>query len=135
MELNYKQLPNYENDDKENEALLSNYKEDGYNYDIEKDNTERPLNIPRFIKEKNNCCDNILRFLCCKTKSEKINQKELKAYYKLKEIALVLYDKNNLDHENSLKTLFKISLNCEITENLETVEWKGLGFQVIIKNK
>jgi hypothetical protein len=132
MELNYKKLPNNANDDKENEYLLSQYKEEGSNYDIEENNTVKPLKIPGFIKEENNCCNNLIEFLFCKSKTQKINQKELKAYYMLKEIALISYDQNNSDHENTLKNLFKISLNCELTENLETVEWKSLGFQVII---
>ena len=130
MEMNYRRQTD-ENSDPEKIGLMGEYNEDGSIYDLEENNQKRPLKQPTFLFEKKACCSNVIQILFCKGKPEKLKQNELSAYNKLKEIALISYDKYNLDHENSLKNLFINSLNCDLTENLETVDWKGIGFQVI----
>ncbi len=128
--MDYRGFPINGNNEIERKSLLEQYKDEGSFYELEENNSIRPFKPPKFIIEEKNCCNNFLRIFCCKSKNKIITQNELKAYYKLREIALIPYEKNNIDHENSLKNLFISSLNCDLTDNLETVEWKGLGFQV-----
>jgi hypothetical protein len=131
MEMNYRSLPN--EDDLEKNALLSQYRDNTISYDIEENIPERPFKLPTFMLQENTCCNNFSKIICCQSKKFKIKQSELRAYYKLKEIALVSYDQTNVDHENCLKNLFITALNCDLTDNLETIEWKTLGFQVYFK--
>ncbi len=134
MEMNYHKFKdNNTNGDNERSMLIDNYNYEKYNYDLEENHTKRPMVVPEFIiNQKTFCEKSLYKILCCSKYRtfDKIDQKELKAYYKLKDIGLVLYDEHNKDHENSLKHLFISALNIDTSDNLETLEWKSIGFQV-----
>lgn len=133
MELNYRLLGDQK--DTEHASLLRSHYSNLEFTDFEENNSIRPFKIPKFMSNKNKCCNGLFRKICCcscKNHKENITQEELKAYYKLKELAQIYYNELNEDHENSLKNLFINTLNCDLTDNLETMEWKGIGFQVSI---
>jgi len=139
-----------QNDDRESLIPIENNRsthgtyERSEPFDIEGsyvDSQERPFPIPSFITkqktlyEKSKCIRFI--FFCC-SKSLKqnlisnIKNKELKVYYKIKSLASQLFDENNIHHKESLKFLYMICINKEITneEDHKTIEWKKVGFQV-----
>jgi len=138
MEMNYQTFKDRNSDEINEKSLLLEgyYNNNNKFYDIEENQVKRPMKIPKFIYNNRGNCEKICsKILCCKKFKplENIRQEELKAYYRLKDMAILQYDENNSDHENSLKNLFIAALNVDLTHNLESVEWKSIGFQVNIK--
>lgn len=120
-------------DDERNEYNNSDFTDIEKNI-IEKNTKKRNYLTPKFITKRKNCCDNLIYKIICYYKrnpQEKVTQEELKAYYNLKDLALIQYSESNQEHESSLKSLYTNALACGLTENLETPEWKSIGFQVI----
>jgi len=109
---------------------------DKKNNDIEKNVINIKLKVPEFLIKQRGIWFKTKGFLiCCKSKFpslDRINQEELSVYYKLKNLAVILYCENNTEHEENLKKLYLNSLNVEISNNLESAEWKSIGFQVRI---
>jgi hypothetical protein len=139
MEMNYNRFNdenNNYNEDNEKLKLINN--ENNYN-DLEQNITKKPIiKVPEFVLNNRDICDKAMtKVLCCnKYKSrDKIDQEELRAYYQLKELALISYNEQIKEHENCLKSLFISALNVEISDNLESAEWKSIGFQVNNLNK
>jgi hypothetical protein len=136
MEMNYQNIQDkHSNCDSKLAILLERYNQDTYNDYIEESKIKRPMKIPKFISEPRGKFEkSLFLMLCCfaKFKSlDKISQEELNAYYRLKEIAILTYNEHDEDHENSLKNLFISALNVDLSDNLESVEWKTIGFQVL----
>jgi len=138
---------NSENDDRETllpiKSLKSNYKP-SEPFGIEGavlNPDERPLPVPSFITQQKTLYEKskFLRILCCCSKKKyrdvlisNINNHELAVYYKLKYLASQLFDENNSQHKESLKLLYLTCIDKDMTENLRTIEWKTVGFQVNI---
>lgn len=113
-------------------------------FDIERsfiDEQERPLPLPSFIQNQKTIYEKSrsIAFLlsCCakgykKNLTHSIKNKELKIYYKLKSLATQLFDETNSQHKESLKFLYMLCLNKEITSDgdYRSIEWKKIGFQV-----
>lgn len=122
--------------DQEKIYLLEGQNETREYSDLEEGNIKRPHKTPQFLLNDKNCSDKIINIaqviFCCNKKKllDTLKQDDLNVYYKLKEIALISYNEFNNNHEDSLKSLFILVLNCELTDNLQHVEWKGIGFQV-----
>ena len=129
--MNYQRL----NDDNNNEEDSEKLKliDNDNNSDLEQNLIKKPMKVPEFVLNNTGFCKKtITRILCCaKYKSrDKLDQEHLRAYYHLKDLALICYNEQTKEHETSLKTLFVSSLNVEISDNLESAEWKSIGFQV-----
>jgi hypothetical protein len=85
--------------------------------------------LPPFMQKKRKAC-NPLTMTFCFQKQPKI--KEIEGYYKLKQLAIQLYDSGNEQHEGSLAQLYIQVLNCELTNDLTSEDWHMIGFQVYI---
>jgi len=130
--MNYHRISDGFGDNERSKLLENNYNENNY-CDLEENNIKRPMKVPEFIiNQKTFCEKSLYKVLCCSKYKlfDKIHQEDLRAYYKLKDIAIIHYNEHNEDHENSLKNLFICALNVDTTDNLESVEWKSIGFQV-----
>jgi hypothetical protein len=82
--------------------------------------------LPSFIQKKRKCNPFTMTF--CFQKPPKIL--EIEAYYRLKPLAIQLYDSTNEQHEASLARLYIQVLDCELTTDLTNEEWHTVGFQV-----
>jgi len=132
MEMNYKRFNEDINNSKEEdcEKLKLIDHENKFN-DLELNVEKKPMRVPEFVLNNRGFCKKTITLCCAKYKSKNIiNQEHLKAYYHLKDLALVPYNEQIEEHENRLKSFFVSALNVDISVNLESAEWKSIGFQV-----
>lgn len=136
MEMNYQRFNDEEINNKAEDNEKLNLIDNEYKYnDLEQNIIKKPMKVPEFVINNTGFCEKTMtKILCCaKYKSrDKIDQEHLKAYYSLKDLALVLFNEQIEQHENTLKSLFVSALNLEASENLESPEWKSIGFQVYL---
>ena len=91
------------------------------------------IEIPYFIlTQAKKSCWHCLCCCCCNNNKYKlirlIDLNELESYYDLKELINKKYNPSLNQHENSLKFLFLISLKCDLTKDLNSENWKKIGF-------
>ena len=91
------------------------------------------IEIPYFILiQAKKSCWHCLCCCCCNNNKYKlirlIDLNELESYYDLKELINKKYNPSLNQHENSLKFLFLISLKCDLTKDLNSENWKKIGF-------
>ena len=91
------------------------------------------IEIPYFILiQAKKSCWHCLCCCCCNNNKYEliklIDLNELESYYDLKELINKKYNPSLNQHENSLKFLFLISLKCDLTKDLNSENWKKIGF-------
>ena len=91
------------------------------------------IEIPYFIlTQAKKSCWHCLCCCCCNNNKYEliklIDLNELESYYDLKELINKKYNPSLKQHENSLKFLFLISLKCDLTKDLNSENWKKIGF-------
>ena len=132
--------------EKKNNKNIMSFKEVLYNTDNKNENIldsetssnkllqiKERMEVPYFLlNQAKKSCWNYICCCCCKdNKYELINSidsNELEIYYDLKDLLTKKFINNLYEHESSLKFLFLISLKCDLTEDLNSENWKKIGF-------
>lgn len=98
--------------------------------------------VPEFIIEQKTICEKSrcvrIMFCCCCCRKYRHNSKyfifnisndHLSIYHRLKQHATQNYDENNSLHEESLNNLLSLCFESTSSSDLNTSDWKKIGFQ------